>query len=96
MLLVWALLLPTLTLLYVICAGSTGTWLHHYLIQTSNTSEYSHDHRMCVWASLVWPIPLTMLGLVYIGRFIKYIYNYPSIIFKQVHSRRKTMETGKR
>lgn len=90
------LLLPALVLAYSFSAGLVSTWLHHYLLNTSKSGEYSHDHRMCVFASFFWPLPLFALGLVCVGRLIKFIYQYPARIYNEVQSRRKKMQADKK
>jgi len=90
------LLFPIVVLLYSFCAGLVSTWLHHYLLSTSKASEYSHDHRMCLFASFFWPLPLFALGLIYLGHFIKFIYKYPARVFDRVQARRKKIQADKR
>ena len=96
MLLVVFLLLPAFVLVYSFLAGTTCTWLHHYLLSTSRNGEYSHDHRMCVFASFFWPLPLFTLGVIYTGRFVKFIYKYPTMIFNEVEERRKKVQADKK
>lgn len=96
MLLIWLLLAPILVLFYVICAGAVSTWIHHYLLSTSKSGEYSHDHRACMFASFVWPEVLLLIGIIYTGRLIKFLYKYPSKIFNEVQARRKKMQTDKK
>jgi hypothetical protein len=96
MLLIWLLLAPVVFLIYAVGAGLVSTWLHHYLVSTSKSGEYSHDHRACVFASLIWPEVLLLMGLIYTGRFISFLYKYPSKIYSEVQARRKRMQTDKK
>lgn len=87
------LILP-LILIYVFFTGLTTTWLHNYLTSTSKvaTTDYTHDHRMCVIVSFFWPLVLLYLSVIYIGKFVHFVYSYPGIIYTEIRQRRKIFE----
>ena len=77
---------------YAFVAGFVGVWLHNYLISTSKVmTEHTHDHRMCVYASIFWPIPLILLILIHIYKIIKFVYNFPLSIFSDISNRHKKL-----
>lgn len=74
---------------YSFCAGLTQAWIHIFLIETKTGYSSEHDHRMCVYASLFWPIPALTLGVIYLGRCLRYFYNIPYSTYLEVQKRRK-------
>jgi hypothetical protein len=81
LLIAYALFSVSFILFYSFCAGLTTVWLHNYLVGTSKSSEYSHDHRMCKWSSMLWPLILIVLAILYSGKTIKFVYSYPAKIY---------------
>lgn len=80
---------------YTFIAGAVECWLHYYLLSTSKTSEYSHDHRMCVFTSWIWPIPVLVLIGIYTYKSLIKIYKFPHIIYLDVQKRRKQLQSTK-
>ena len=89
------ILIPFLLLAYSFVSGMVGAWIHHYLVGTSKAGEYYHDHRMCVFVSIFWFVPLVVLVFVYYTTLVKYVYKYPGALFNEVKNRKKKLQTEK-
>jgi hypothetical protein len=91
-LLIYIALISLSVLLYTFISGLVLTWLHNYLLNTSKISDYYHDHRMCLAASLFWPLPLLGLTTINMFKMVKFIYHYPNVIYIDVQSRKKKLQ----
>lgn len=83
------LLIIISVIFYTFFAGLTKAWVHIYLVETKTGYSSEHDHRPCVYASVFWPLPLLTLGVIYLWRAVKYIYDAPYNTYLDVQKRRK-------
>jgi hypothetical protein len=73
---------------YCILAGASGVYIHNYLMNTGSSS-ISHDHRFCVYSSLIWPLALVVSIVVGTKWLIEYLYQLPNKIYTDTQNRRK-------